>query len=150
MELLAPEEDAGADPRPRGRDATADPDGDPSPDPTDAGRRQQPPQAAGAPSGNTSAEDRDLVVPPGPVRARWVADRVIRSSNGVEELRPVIRTTVALGGHRWVCEMTLAERGSMGHPVLLGRTAIRRRFLVHPGRSFLTDTGSIIAGAGGV
>ena len=89
MELLAPEEDAGADPRPRGRDATADPDGDPSPDPTDAGRRQQPPQAAGAPSGNTSAEDRDLVVPPGPVRARWVADRVIRSSKGVEELGAV-------------------------------------------------------------
>ena len=96
------------------------------------------------------------IIAPGPagsprdMRARWVADRVIRSSNGVEELRPVIRTTVALGGHRWVCEMTLAERGSMGHPVLLGRTAIRRRFLVHPGRSFLTDTGSIIAGAGGV
>ena len=152
MELLAPEEDAGADPRGRNRDATADPDpdGDPSPDPTDAGRWQQPPQAAGAPPGNTSAEDRDLVVPPGPVRARWVADRMIRSSNGVEELRPVIRTTVALGGHRWACEMTLAERGSMGHPVLLGRTAIRRRFLVHPGRSFLADAPSVIAGAGGV
>jgi hypothetical protein len=41
--------------------------------------------------------------------------------------------------------MTLAERGSMGHPVLLGRTAIRRRFLVHPGRSFLADAPSVVA-----
>ncbi len=98
---------------------------------------------------SSADSDPGLVVPTGPVRARWVADRLIRSSNGAEELRPVIRTTVALGGHRWTCEMNLAERSSMGHPVLLGRTAIRRRFLVHPGRSFLADAGSIITETGG-
>ena len=126
IELLAPDEDSGADRR------------------GDTGALG----GSGAPGGSGVPGDSGLVVPPGPVRARWVADRLIRSSNGAEELRAVIRTTVALGGHRWPCEMTLAERGSMGHPVLLGRTAIRRRFLVHPGRSFLADAPSIVAAPG--
>ncbi|MCB1029534.1 MAG: ATP-dependent zinc protease, partial [Microthrixaceae bacterium] len=93
------------------------------------------------------AEPVGLVVPVGPVRALWVEDRVIRSSNGAEEVRPVIRTKISLGGHRWRAEVTLAQRGSMGYPLLLGRTAIRQRFLVHPGRSFLADAPSVVADA---
>ncbi|WP_020376856.1 ATP-dependent zinc protease [Candidatus Microthrix parvicella] len=127
FELLAPEEDAGADPPEPARKPPA----------ADAAAGQRP-------AGVTSTSV-PLVVPEGPARALWVGDRVIRSSNGAEELRPVIRTKIELGGHRWRAEVTLAERGTMGYPLLLGRTALRQRFLVHPGRSFLADAPSVVA-----
>ena len=63
--------------------------------------------------------------------------RKVRSSNGQEEERYVIRTTIALGGISWPLEITLANRDEMGFRLLLGRTAIRNRFLIHCGRSFL-------------
>ena len=34
-------------------------------------------------------------------------------------------------------ELTLSRRDEMGFRMLLGRSALRRRFLVDPGRSFL-------------
>lgn len=63
---------------------------------------------------------------------RWVT-----SSNGKRELRPVIVTPVTLLDDTWMIELTLSDRDSMGFRMLLGREAIRRRFLVNPGRSFL-------------
>jgi hypothetical protein len=63
---------------------------------------------------------------------RWV-----KSSNGTRELRPVIRTHVVLGSERWSIDLTLASRELMGFRMLLGREAIRDRFVIDPGRSFL-------------
>lgn len=63
--------------------------------------------------------------------------REVRSSSGQVELRPVIRTPVELGGHRFDIELTLTSRDEMGFRLLLGRSAVRSRFLVHPGRSWL-------------
>jgi hypothetical protein len=63
---------------------------------------------------------------------RWV-----RSSNGKRELRPVIRTRVGLGEETWPIDVTLTSRDSMGFRMLLGREAVRRRFTVDPGVSFL-------------
>jgi hypothetical protein len=63
--------------------------------------------------------------------------RTVRSSNGVESHRPVIVTSVNLGGKTFPIELTLVDRDSMDFRMLLGRTAVRRRFLVHPGRSYL-------------
>ncbi len=71
------------------------------------------------------------------VRAPLVDERLVRSSNGKQELRPIIQPIVALGGDEWDIEVTLASRASMGFRVLLGREAVRRRYLVDPGRSFL-------------
>jgi hypothetical protein len=51
-------------------------------------------------------------------------------------LRPVILTQVELLGHRWAVELTLSNRDEMGFRMLLGREAIRRRFLVDSGRSY--------------
>jgi hypothetical protein len=69
-----------------------------------------------------------------------VADRrVVRDSGGHEEQRYVIRTDVGVGGIRWEAEVTLTDRDSMGFRMLLGRTAIRRRYLVDPGASYLAD-----------
>ena len=63
--------------------------------------------------------------------------RWIRSSNGSRDRRPVIRTHVALGGERWLIDLTLTSRELMGFPMLLGREAVRHRFVIDPGRSFL-------------
>lgn len=65
--------------------------------------------------------------------------RVVRDSGGHEELRYVIGTVVALAGDRWPVEVTLTDRDSMGFRMLLGRSAIRGRFLVDPARSYLSE-----------
>jgi hypothetical protein len=69
--------------------------------------------------------------------APLVDRREVRSSNGVAERRPVIRTHVVLAGQTFPIELTLTRRDEMGFRMLLGRSALRRRFLVDPGRSFL-------------
>ena len=71
------------------------------------------------------------------VSAPLVAHRDVRSSNGEVELRPVIRTTVIVRGVTDEVELSLTRRDEMGFRMLLGRSTIRRRFLVHAGRSFL-------------
>lgn len=73
------------------------------------------------------------------VRAPWVEERTVRSSSGVQSVRPVVRTELELGGERWPVEITLTRRDAMGFRLLLGRTALRRRCLVDPGASFLTS-----------
>lgn len=62
--------------------------------------------------------------------------RDVRSSSGHRERRPVITTPVVLGDHRFEIEVTLTSRDEMGFRMLLGRAAVRRRFLVDPGRSY--------------
>ncbi len=70
------------------------------------------------------------------VEARVLEYRRVRSSTGQSALRPVILTTVILLGQEWRIEVTLANRDAMGFRMLLGRQAVRHRFLVDPGRSF--------------
>ncbi|MFW5905055.1 MAG: ATP-dependent zinc protease [bacterium] len=71
------------------------------------------------------------------VEAPLVDRRSVRSSTGEAAVRPVVRIQVQVGETRWPVEVTLARRDHMGFRMLLGRTAIRHRFLVDPGRSFL-------------
>lgn len=64
-------------------------------------------------------------------------ERVVRNSGGQEQLRPVIETPVQIGNQVWAIELTLTNRDEMGFRMLLGRQAVRRRYLVDPGRSYL-------------
>lgn len=66
-----------------------------------------------------------------------IDEREVRTSNGTVESRLVIQTEVALLGLTFPIEATLAQRDPMGFRMLLGREAIRDRFLVDPARSFL-------------
>lgn len=66
-------------------------------------------------------------------------ERWVRSSNGKRELRPVIRTTLHFDGDEWPIDLTLTSRDMMGFRMLLGREAIRKRFVVDAGRSFLIE-----------
>jgi hypothetical protein len=63
-------------------------------------------------------------------------ERLVRSSNGEQEMRIVVETEARLGDILWPIELTLADRDVMGFRMLLGREALRRRFLIDPGRSF--------------
>lgn len=63
--------------------------------------------------------------------------RAIRSSNGQMSSRPVIRTRVLILGKKYRIDLTLADRSEMGFRMLLGREAVRRRFVIDPGHSFL-------------
>jgi len=72
-------------------------------------------------------------------RAPLVDRRVIRSSNGQEEERYVIETRLRLGGRFWKIELTLTNRDAMGFRLLLGRDALRRKFIIDPGASYLLD-----------
>lgn len=62
--------------------------------------------------------------------------RSVRSSSGKAAIRPVIVTDVELLGLRWPLELTLASRDEMGFRMLLGREAIRDRFVVDAGKSY--------------
>lgn len=63
--------------------------------------------------------------------------REIRSSNGRVQRRPVIRTNLQLLGREFAVDLTLADRSRMGFRMLVGREALRGRFLVDSGASFL-------------
>ena len=76
------------------------------------------------------------------VRARLIDQREVRPSTGKATVRPVILTHAELGGLRWPIELTLVRRDMMGFRMLLGRQALRHRFLVDPGRSFLQGKGN--------
>ena len=78
--------------------------------------------------------------------AEVVDRRKVRNSGGRSELRPVIRTHIELMGKEWPIEITLTDRDVMGFRMLLGRQAVRRYFLINPGRSFLGDKRPITGG----
>ncbi len=63
--------------------------------------------------------------------------RVVRDSGGHEELRYVIETQIAIGEDVIRSEVTLTDRDSMRFRVLLGRTALRANYVIHPGRSYI-------------
>ena len=65
-----------------------------------------------------------------------VGRRRVRDSGGKAEMRPVVKADIELLGERWPIELTLTRRDVMGFRMLLGRQAIRGRFLVDPGGSF--------------
>jgi hypothetical protein len=69
-----------------------------------------------------------------------VDERIVKSSNGEVTRRLVIETQARIGDIGWPIELTLAQRDVMGFRMLLGRAALRGRFLVDPTRSFRQRT----------
>lgn len=69
--------------------------------------------------------------------AKVIDERIVRDSGGHEESRYVIQSDVSLGDQTWPIEITLTNRENMGFRMLLGRTAMHRRILVNPTKSFL-------------
>lgn len=63
--------------------------------------------------------------------------RGITSSNGDQQTRFVIKTPLMIGKMRFRAEISLADRSQMQFPMLIGRTALRRRMVVDSGHSWL-------------
>ncbi|MCS7028300.1 MAG: RimK/LysX family protein [Bacteroidia bacterium] len=64
------------------------------------------------------------------------SQRVVKSSNGHEELRIVIETVVVLGKRKILTEFTLADRKDMDYRVLLGRKFLQKRYIVDVSKTF--------------
>lgn len=62
--------------------------------------------------------------------------RSVRSSNGHSDMRPVIVTSLRWLEQEWPVELTLTSRDGMGFRMLLGREAVRGRFVVDAGQSW--------------
>ncbi len=71
--------------------------------------------------------------------AELLEERQVRDSGGHTELRPVIQTAIALGQYQWPIELTLTNRSAMGFRMLLGRQAVRERFMIDAGQSYLQN-----------
>jgi hypothetical protein len=63
--------------------------------------------------------------------------RGITSSNGEQQDRFVIKTPLSIGNLTFRAEISLADRSQMQFPMLIGRTALRRRMVVDSGHSWL-------------
>ena len=63
--------------------------------------------------------------------------RGITSSNGKCQERFVIKTPLSIGNLTFRAEISLADRSQMQFPMLVGRTALRRRMVVDSGHSWL-------------
>ncbi len=63
--------------------------------------------------------------------------RQVTDSGGHAEMRPVIETTLVVQGETRLIELTLTDRENMMFRMLLGRSALKRRFVVDSGKSFL-------------
>ena len=68
---------------------------------------------------------------------RWIKD-----SGGHATYRPVVRTPVRIGEAEHDIELSLATRADMGFRMLLGREALRGRYLVDPALSYAASTGA--------
>jgi len=66
-----------------------------------------------------------------------VDKRIVKSSSGFREERYVIQTNLEIGNAKWVIEMTLTNRDSMGFRMLLGREAMIGRVMVDPEQQYL-------------
>jgi hypothetical protein len=78
----------------------------------------------------------------GHLEAEVIDQRDVTDSGGNKESRIFIRTRLEIsGGIAWPIEVNLTERRNMAFPMLLGRTAIRRRCIVDPARSWLLGHG---------
>lgn len=71
--------------------------------------------------------------------ARLYDERIVKSSNGKEEIRYVINAAVQMAGHTFTIPFSLTDRNGMRFAALLGRSALAGRFLVNSEASHLTS-----------
>jgi hypothetical protein len=66
-------------------------------------------------------------------------EKTVKNSFGQEESRLVIETTVEMFNKKYTIEISLRDRSNMEFPMLLGRSFIRRNFLVDVSRSNMSS-----------
>lgn len=68
--------------------------------------------------------------------ARMVDIRTVTSSNGQREKRVFIKTRMKIGPYLFPVELSLANRDEMGFRMLIGRGALKKRFIVDSASSY--------------
>ena len=69
--------------------------------------------------------------------APLIDEREVKSSTGRVTRRPVVATELEWMGDRWDIELTLVRRDEMGFRCLVGRQAMRKRWIVDPAKSYV-------------
>jgi len=64
-------------------------------------------------------------------------ERNVTDSGGHTEKRYVICTQLKIDGQQWPIELTLTNRDTMLFRMLLGRTAMTKKIIVNPGKSYM-------------
>lgn len=54
----------------------------------------------------------------------------VRNSGGISETRVIIRTRIEMAGRVFSIDISLTNRAKMGYPILIGRKALRGKFIV--------------------
>ena len=72
--------------------------------------------------------------------SKIIDTRIVKSSSGEAQKRFVIKVNITLGNEDFEVELTLAERDGMEYRMLLGREALRHRYLVDTANSFMLKT----------
>ncbi len=70
--------------------------------------------------------------------SKLLDERDIKNSGGQVESRYVIETPIVLGGITWSTTLTLTSRDDMLFRMLLGRTTLNHRVIIHPEEKYLT------------
>ncbi len=65
--------------------------------------------------------------------------RKVKNSSGKTEFRPVIETRILIAKQKIKTELTLTQRSKMSYDMLIGRLAIKKRFIIDAGRSYIVD-----------
>lgn len=76
--------------------------------------------------------------------AKIVDRKRIKSSNGEKERRYIINTIAVMGELKWTVRLSLTNRSSMNHLMLLGREAMKGEMLVDPEFSYLASVEKIL------
>lgn len=71
--------------------------------------------------------------------AKILDKKRIKSSNGDKERRYIINTLAVMGNLQWTIRLTLTNRASMNHLMLLGRQAMVGKIIVDPEFNFLAS-----------
>jgi len=76
--------------------------------------------------------------------AKILARKRVKSSNGEKERRYIINTPAVMGELKWTIKLSLTDRSSMNHLMLLGRQAMKGVMLVDPEFSYLASQQKIV------
>ncbi|EIM78673.1 hypothetical protein A3SI_01211 [Nitritalea halalkaliphila LW7] len=74
------------------------------------------------------------------IRTKNFTKKKVRSSTGVASLRFKVSCEMLLGGEKIPVDFTLTDRSEMRFPVLIGRKALHKRFLVDVAATYLLST----------
>lgn len=79
-------------------------------------------------------KNKDIVIN---CEAPLVERRVVKSSSGCEERRPMIKSDIKIGDHIFEIDLNLTKRDYMGFRMLLGRDAMKGKMMIDPEYEFL-------------